>query len=78
MTYPKTRGTLSALKIRLNGDAVEVQGPLTVAQLLTTFEIDARLVAVEHNLVILKRKAYESTLVDDGDQVEVVNAVAGG
>jgi thiamine biosynthesis protein ThiS len=35
-------------------------------------------VAVEHNLVILKRHAFESTLVQSGDQVEIVNFVGGG
>ena len=66
------------MKITLNGDPVEVRGPLTVAQLLATFEIDPRLVAVEHNLEIIKRRAYDSTVVGDGDSVEVVNAVGGG
>ena len=78
MTCPKTRGTLWALKITLNGDPFEVKGPLTLAQLLVTLEIDARRVAVEHNLFIVKRRAYEATVVGDGDNVEVVNAVGGG
>ena len=78
MTCPIARGTLSPLKITLNGDEVEVRGPLTVAQLLASFEIDPRLVAVEHNLEIIKRKAFDSTLVDAGDNVEIVNAVGGG
>ena len=66
------------MKITLNGDPVEVEGPLTVAQLLVTLEIDARRVAVEHNLEIIKRRSYDATVVGDGDQVEVVNAVGGG
>ena len=78
MTCPKARGTLSTLKITLNGDPVEVRGPLTVTQLLATYEIDPRLVAVEHNLAIIKRRAYDSTVVGEGDTVEVVNAVGGG
>ena len=38
----------------------------------------ARRVAVEHNLVVLKRAAYDSTLLKEGDEVEVVNFVGGG
>ena len=49
-----------------------------MAQLLATFEIDPRLVAVEHNLEIIKRRVFQSTIVDDGDTVEIVNAVGGG
>ena len=62
----------------LNGDPVEVAGPLTVIELLSRFEIDPRRVAVEHNLTVLKRDAFRDTLVRDGDQVEVVNFVGGG
>jgi thiamine biosynthesis protein ThiS len=66
------------LQITLNGDRLEVAGPLTVSELLNRLEIDARRVAVEHNLVVLKRAAFGETLVRDGDQVEIVNFVGGG
>jgi thiamine biosynthesis protein ThiS len=66
------------LQILLNGDPVEVAGPLTVIELLSRFEIDPRRVAVEHNLNVLKRAAYADTIVRDGDRVEVVNFVGGG
>jgi thiamine biosynthesis protein ThiS len=66
------------LQIVLNGDPVEIAGPLTVTELLSRFEIDPRRVAVEHNLNVLKRAAYADTLVRDGDRVEIVNFVGGG
>jgi thiamine biosynthesis protein ThiS len=62
----------------LNGDPFDVAGPLTVAGLLAALDIDPRRVAVEHNLIVLKRAAFESTQVRDGDQVEIVNFVGGG
>jgi len=64
--------------ITLNGDRVEVAGPVTVAELLARLEIDARRVAVEHNLVVLKRTAFDGTEVKEGDEVEIVNFVGGG
>jgi thiamine biosynthesis protein ThiS len=66
------------LQITLNGDRTEVAGPLTVTELLASLEIDARRVAVEHNLVVVKRAAFADTMVRDGDQVEIVNFVGGG
>jgi thiamine biosynthesis protein ThiS len=66
------------LQITLNGDAHEVAGPMTVTELLVQLDIDARRVAVEHNLVVLKRQAFDTTVVRDGDSVEVVNFVGGG
>ena len=66
------------MTITLNGDPFELTGPLTVNELLTHLEIDPRRVAVEHNLVVVKRAVYESTIVRAGDEVEVVNFVGGG
>ncbi len=64
--------------IQLNGDPFEVAWPLTVSDLLARLDIDARRVAVEHNLTVLKRAAYETTLVHEGDAIEIVNFVGGG
>ena len=67
-----------AVKITLNGDPFEVAGPLTVSALLSQLEIDSRRVAVEHNLVVLKRALYDSTMINEGDRIEIVNFVGGG
>ena len=66
------------MQITLNGDRYEVAGPLTVTELLAQLEIDARRVAVEHNLTVLKRDAFGATIVHEGDEVEIVNFVGGG
>jgi sulfur carrier protein len=66
------------LIIRLNGEPYDVAGPLTVSDLLDTLNVDPRRVAVEHNLVVLKRDAYGSTTLSEGDEVEIVNFVGGG
>jgi len=64
--------------IILNGEPFDLNGPLTVTELLSQLEIDARRVAVEHNVVVLKRAAFDDTVVQEGDQVEIVNFVGGG
>jgi thiamine biosynthesis protein ThiS len=66
------------LRITLNGEPHELAGPLTVTALLAQLQIDARRVAVEHNRIVLKRAAFETTVVGDGDEVEIVNFVGGG
>ena len=66
------------MTITLNGEPLELSGPLTVTELLSQLDIDARRVAVEHNVVVLKRAAFDETLVREGDQVEIVNFVGGG
>jgi len=66
------------VKITLNGDPCELPAPLTVSELLSRLQIDPRRVAIEHNLVVIKRHAFDTTTVADGDQVEIVNFVGGG
>ena len=66
------------MTIRLNGDSREISGPLSISALLQQLEIDARRVAVELNTAVVKTAAYESSVVEDGDEVEIVNFVGGG
>jgi sulfur carrier protein len=65
-------------RITLNGDPYEVDVPMTISALLARLDIDSRRVAVEHNLIVVRRGAYGATLVRDGDQIEIVNFVGGG
>ena len=66
------------MTIQLNGDRYEVAGPLTITALLAHLNIDPRLVAVEHNVEVVKRQRYDTTTVNEGDEVEIVNFVGGG
>jgi len=64
--------------ITLNGEPHELPGPLTMTALLARLDIDPRRVAIEHNLVILKRDLYGTSMVGEGDRIEIVNFVGGG
>ena len=66
------------MTIKLNGDPHEIPGPLSVSALLEQLEIDERRVAVELNLDVVKKSAYRSSVIKDGDEVEIVNFVGGG
>jgi len=66
------------LRILLNGESHELPNPVTIRALLDRFGIDSRKVAVERNLVVVRRALYDTELVGEGDEVEVVNFVGGG
>ena len=68
----------NTVEITLNGEPYQIDQPMTVVALLERLEIDARRVAVEHNLTIIKRHRFPDVIVDEGDQVEIVNFVGGG
>ena len=66
------------MTITLNGDRFEIMRSLTVTELLAHLDIDPRRVAVEHNLIVLKRDALDRAVIQEGDSVEIVNFVGGG
>jgi thiamine biosynthesis protein ThiS len=66
------------MTITLNGDKHELGAPLSISDLLRQLDIDARRVAVELNLAVVKKAAYDSAVVHEGDAVEIVNFVGGG
>ena len=65
------------MKIQLNGEPTEVPDAVTIEQLLERLGVDPRRVAVEHNLTIIKRHRQAETVVNEGDEVEIVNFVGG-
>ena len=66
------------MTIRVNGEPLEVAGPVTISALLADLNIDPRLVAVEHNVVVVKRAQYDTVVIKDGDEIEIVRIVGGG
>jgi thiamine biosynthesis protein ThiS len=71
-------GINAAMRIQLNGQDHELPGPMTLAGLVERLGLDARKIAIERNLEIVPRSIYASTMLDDGDRLEIVNFVGGG
>ncbi|KYO50863.1 sulfur carrier protein ThiS [Tistrella mobilis] len=66
------------MRLMINGEAREVAGEPTVAGLLSQLGLDARKIAVERNLEIVRRAAFETTQLADGDRLEIVHFIGGG
>jgi len=69
---------LQMIAIQVNGHAKHYEGPLAVSELLAQMALGGKKVAVERNGEIVPRGAHGSTLLLDGDQLEIVAAVGGG
>ena len=63
--------------VKINSEEMNVSG-LTVAQYLATTNYDKKRIAVERNGDIVPKAQYDETLLQDGDNVEVVSFVGGG
>jgi sulfur carrier protein len=68
-----------AVAIILNGDSRDIPAGSTITSLLTSLELDPRLVVVERNREILRdRDAYGHIELAGGDTIEIVHFVGGG
>lgn len=68
----------STMQIQLNGEGYALPDGQSVADLLQRLELTGRRLAVELNRDIVPRSQHASTLLADGDQVEIVHAIGGG
>jgi thiamine biosynthesis protein ThiS len=62
----------------VNGETRSLEDVADVAALVAALGLDGRKVAVERNLEIVPRSAYERTALEDGDRIEIVHFIGGG
>ncbi|MEP0708001.1 MAG: sulfur carrier protein ThiS [Parvibaculum sp.] len=66
------------MKLTVNGELRDVEGPITVLGLVESFGLKPQKIAVERNLEIVPRSAYGEVALAEGDRIEIVNFVGGG
>ena len=65
------------MMLTVNGEAVDLRTPVTVAGLVAS-RTDQRRVAVARNGEVVPRGEWAATVLAEGDEVEILAAVAGG
>ena len=66
------------IQVTVNGAAHRLEKPLQISALLEKLELAGKKIAVERNGEIVPRSAHASTVLTDGDRLEIVVAVGGG
>jgi thiamine biosynthesis protein ThiS len=66
------------MRIQLNGQEHVLPEAMSLAGLVARLGLEARKIAIERNLEIVPRSAYEATMLCEGDRLEIVNFVGGG
>ena len=66
------------MNITVNGDDRMLEAPQTIADLIRDLGLEGRPCAVERNRTVVPRAEHESTMLAEGDQLEVVTLVGGG
>lgn len=64
--------------MRVNGEKICLEKPLTLAAYLATKQFDCRMVAVERNGEIVPKADYEKVELQEEDSLEIVRFVGGG
>ena len=67
-----------SVQVKLNGEPRELPGGSTLAQAVAELTAAPAGVAAAVNGDVVPRGSWSSTVLRDGDQVEVVTAVQGG
>ena len=66
------------MRLKVNGEEKEIDDGLSLAAFLEQMQIRPARVVVELNRDIVARDAYHTTLLSDGDTLEIVHFVGGG
>jgi sulfur carrier protein len=66
------------IQLKVNGEAKTCSPQTRLPDYLQQIGLNPRLVAVEYNGEILHRQFWDSTYLQEGDQLEVVTIVGGG
>ena len=64
--------------IQVNGEPQDVNDGLKLAELVTHLKVRADQIAIELNQKVLKRDAWEQTILQPNDRIEIVHFVGGG
>jgi sulfur carrier protein len=66
------------LRIQVNGESREVPDQLALRELVADLEFPAERLAIELNRNVVRRAEWSTTVLQDGDQIEIVHFVGGG
>jgi len=66
------------LQIQLNGEPREIDDGLNLSKLVAFLKLKPEQIAIELNRQVVRRVDWETTPVNDGDQLEIVHFVGGG
>ena len=66
------------LRVFINGESKEISGTPSLAELIDQLDLPAARIAIELNRAVVRRSEWSSTMLQDGDRIEIVHFVGGG
>jgi sulfur carrier protein len=66
------------MHIQLNGESRTIDPATTVAELVCELQLEGQRIAVEINAAIVPRSTFANRTLQEGDVMEIVQAIGGG
>ncbi len=63
--------------VKINGEDIDAAG-MTISEYLETAKYNLSRIAVERNGELVPKAKYETTVLEEGDLIEIVGFVGGG
>ena len=69
---------MSSMLIQVNGEQRSLDKSVSILEFLLALDLNPKMLVVEHNGAIVPRDKYAETLLQSGDEFEIVQMMAGG
>ena len=66
------------MTVTINGEIKQLEGEVTLDQLIELFSLPSKRVAVELNREVVRKQDWPTVIVKESDRIEVVHFVGGG
>ena len=66
------------MRLCVNGEQRDLADGATVLALLELLQVKPEHVAVERNRLVVRRATFAETILEDGDEIELLTFVGGG
>jgi len=66
------------MKVFVNGEEKDLSDATSLSELITELDLPVARIAIELNREVVRRSDWGSTMLNDGDRIEIVHFVGGG
>ena len=66
------------IKIKVNGKETKINEGITLQNFIKSLELNPELVVCELNFMIPSKDIWESIILNEGDNIEIVKFIGGG
>ncbi len=66
------------MNIIVNGEKKNIENELNLRELLKNLDLPNERIAVELNKQVVRKKDWDTTIINDADKIEIIHFVGGG